>query len=348
MSHILRVFIPLIAIIVFVNLYFAHRDGIYPVGNYPIWMKDSSGKHTDQTSGLFFAGIRDGKKIFVAADDIGKIKKLEIDETHDPPVMTVYDINFSNELVTLFNKFKKVDMEDISFDSTNNRILLTIEGHEYSSLDPEIYRKKEGVYEITFNNDILTFDSLLTIKRMNLPQEVYKHTFDNIGFEGLGVTENYLFMGLENLQTPRIQFSDSTILYILNRKTNELKTINTHELKIASICGLYAEDDFNLYGIDRNRRSMFYINFNPDFTVNKFETREMHLSIPEHNDITQILGIAPESITFDYKGNIYVAIDPWRDFYKPDLTDKKKLSDPEINNFYDGIPIMYKFKNELR
>ena len=347
MKHIVRVFLPLIAIAVFVNLYFAHPDGIQPIDNYPIWMKDSAGNHTNQTSGLFYVGSSDGKKIFIDADDIGKINRLTIDESINPPRLDIKEIAFSEEVQLLFSKFKKKDMEEIFYDETNNKILLALEGHEYSSLDPEIYRKKEGIYEITFNNDILTFDSILTIKRLTLPQGVYAHTFDNIGFEGFSATDNYFFLGLENYQIDGNAFTDSTILYILNRNTNDLKAIGTHDLKISSICGLYAADDYNLYGIDRNRRNMFYIKFNEDFSISKCEIKEMSLTIPLHNDIDRIIGIAPESITFDNEGNIYVAIDPWLNFYKPDIADKKKLSDDELKNFYDGVPILYKFRNEF-
>ncbi|MDQ3019465.1 MAG: hypothetical protein M3R36_02685 [Bacteroidota bacterium] len=347
MSYIIRVFLPLIAIIVFVNLYFAHPEGIHTIGGYPIWMKDSKGNHTDQTSGIFFAGLSDGKKVFVCADDIGKIRRLTIDERIDPPHLTITNINFSDEVKTLFQKFKKVDMEEIVFDSTNNRILLVIEGHEYSSRDPEIYKKKEGVYEITFNKDILTFDTLKTIKRLTLPEQIYSYTHDNIGFEGFAATKDYFFLGLENYRKTEYGFTDSTMLYIVNKNTNQLKIIGTSDLKITTICGLYAVDDYNLYGIDRNRKSMFYIKFNPDFTVNKCEIKEMNLAIPLHSDIDRIIGIAPESITFDYNGNIYITQDPWIDFYKPDIADRKKLSQEELDNFYNGIPIIYKFKNEF-
>ncbi|HMS32897.1 MAG TPA: hypothetical protein PKC91_02315 [Ignavibacteria bacterium] len=345
MRHILRVFMPLIAIIVFVNLYFAHPDGIQSVGNYPIWLNDTLGNHTDQTSGLCYIGVNGSIKTFLCADDIGKINRIVIDESRNPPQPVITEIAYSKEVRDLFYKFKKKDMEDIYLDKTNNRILISLEGHESSSLDPEIYKQKEGIYEMTFNNDIMTFDTILTAKRLKLPKEIYAHTYDNIGFEGFAVTENYFFLGLENYQRDGTEFTDSTLLYVLNRKTNELKTISTREFKISTICGLYAADDYNLYGIDRNRRSMFYINFNEDFSVNSCEIKEMALSIPKHRDINSIIGIAPESITFDASGNIYVAIDPWRDFYKPDITDRKKLSQDELNNFYEGIPIMYKFKN---
>ncbi len=239
-------------------------------------------------------------------------------------------------------------MEEIFYDKFTNKIFLSIEGHEYSSYDPQIYKKKEGIYEITFNKDILTFDTINTIKRITLPQEVYDHTFDNIGFEGFSATENYFFIGLENYSVDGTNFSDSTLIYIWNRKTNELKTLNTRDLKISTVCALYAEDDFNLYGIDRNRRRMFYIRFNEDHTVNKSDIRDIDLSIPLHRDINSIIGFAPESLTFDAKGNMYVAIDPWTDFYKPDITGRKRLSTGELKNFNDAVPIMYKFKNQFR
>ncbi len=349
MKSVFRVFLPLVVIIVFVNLYFAHPPGMQSIGNYPIWMKDTAGHYTDQTSGMCYVGEKDGKKVFVAADDIGKMRRIYADESSNPPTLEITDIYYSALVDTLFHKFKKVDMEEVAYDKSNNKIYLSIEGHEYSSKDPQIYKKKEGIYEITFNKDILTFDSLLTIKRLVLPQDIYAHTFDNIGFEGFSLTPNYYFIGLENLQTTGNDFSDSTVLYIVDRKSNELKTsIGTHDLKISTICGLYAADDHNLYGIDRNRLSMFYIKFNEDFTVQKCEIKEMDLPIPLHRDINKILGVAPESITFDAKGNIYVSIDPWKDFYKPDITERKRLSPEELKNFAEFIPIMYKFKNEFK
>lgn len=348
MKNLFRIFLPLIAIIIFVNLYFIHSDIIKTADNYPIWMKDSSGNRTDQTSGLFFTGEKDGKKMFISCDDIGKINRISVDESKNPPQFEFTEIKFSEQVSTLFGKFKKRDMEDIYFDSLNNIILLAIEGHEYSSYDPEIYRKKEGIYELTFNNDILSFDSVLTIKRLKMPEAVYAHTYDNIGFEGFSETENYFFLGLENYQTKTNDFSDSTIIYIVNRKTNELaKTIGTSDLKISSVCGLYSDGDRSLFGIDRNRRSMFHILFDNEFNVINCVIKPLDLSTPGHPEINDILGFAPESITFDKENNIYVSIDPWKEIYKPDIAQRKRLSQEELDNFYSFVPIMYKFKNEF-
>jgi len=346
--NLFRVIIPLVVIIIFINLYFVKSDKLQPIDNYPVWMKDSAGSRTDQTSGLFFIGERDGKKMFISCDDIGKINRISVDERKNPPKFEFQEIKFSVDILALLGKFKKRDMEDICFDSINNKILLAIEGHEYSSTDPSIYRKKEGIYELTFNNDIFTFDTVLTIKRLTLPEEVYAHTFDNVGFEGFSITKDNFFLGLENYQTPQNEFSDSTLLYIVNRKSGKTKVIGTSDLKISTICGLYAIDDFNLYGIDRNRRNVFYINFDKNFNIIECKIQQLDLSIPFHPEINNIIGTAPESITFDYNNNFYVSLDPWKQIYKPDIADRKKLSNEELDNFYTFVPIMYKYKNKFK
>ena len=95
MKNLFRIFLPLIAIIIFVNLYFIHSDIIKTADNYPIWMKDSSGNRTDQTSGLFFTGEKDGKKMFISCDDIGKINRISVDESKKPPQFEFTEIKFS-------------------------------------------------------------------------------------------------------------------------------------------------------------------------------------------------------------------------------------------------------------
>lgn len=348
MRHLIRVFLPLIVIIVFVKFYFANPPGMQPIGNYPIWLRDSTGRQTEQTSGLYFVGIVNGKKNFISCDDIGKINRIEIDESSAVPVPVIIPVEFSAEVKTLFSKFKKTDMEEIAYDKSNNRILLAIEGHEYSSNDPMIYRQKEGIYEMTFNKDIYTFDTLLTIKRLPLPKEIYAYTFDNIGFEGFAVTKNFFYIGLENFQRANEQFTDSTYLYILNRATDSLKTISTREHGISSISGLYAPDDRTLYGIDRNMKQMFRIEFDEDHNIISTQRILLDLILPGHKDMANIPGIAPESITIDNDSAFYVAIDPWLSFYKPDLAQKKLLSDEDLFNFKKEVPLLYKFSNEFK
>ena len=341
----LRVLAPLIIIIAFILFTILVNGKVEPIDGYPLWIMDSSGNHTDQTSGIYYLGTQGAKKVFLTCDDVGKINKLVIDESKTPPEIKIIEISLSNQVEEVFSSFRKKDFEDITFDSKKNEIYISVEGYAYDKKDPLTYKKYEGVYRLSCNIDALKFDSLLTINKLKLPETIFEHTQDNVGLEGIALTDNYLFLGLENCRNELQNFTDSTFLYIVDRKTYEVKTISTKDLKISTICGLFAANDFELYGIDRNARSMFRILFNPDFTVDDIETKEIDLQIPNHKDINQILGVAPESITIDEQDNIYVTVDPWRDFYKPDSQDRKFLTEEEINCFKETIPIIYKFKN---
>ncbi len=343
----IRVFIPLFAIVIFVRYYFASSPTLRPIDGYPVWLRDSAENQTLQTSGFSYVGMKEGRKVFISCDDIGKVHRIEIDESGSSPKVMIFPVEYSEEVKTLFAKFKKTDMEEIMYDADNNRILLSIEGHEYSSNDPMIYRKKEGIYEIEFNKDILTFDTLLTITRLKLPEEVYAHTHDNVGFEGFSATKDYFYLGLENFQKENDQFTDSTYIYIVDRKSGALTTISTRELKISSVCGLFAKSDKIIYGVDRNMRQLFRIELDDKFGVRSVERKLMELSLPDHPEMTNP-GIAPESITFDDKDDIYVAIDPWLAFYRPDLAQRRLLSEEDLFNFRKEVPLLYKFKDELK
>ena len=341
----LRVLAPLIIIIAFILFTILANGKVEPTDSYPLWIIDSSGNHTDQTSGIYYLGTHDAKKVFLTCDDIGKLNKLIIDESKTPPSIVIKEISLSNQVKKIFSNFRKRDFEGIAFDKKRNKIYLSVEGYAYDKKDPTTYKKYEGVYVLSCNRDALKFDSLLTIIKLKLPSTIFEYTQDNVGLEGIALTDNYLFLGLENCRNELQNFTDSTFLYIVDRKTNEVITISTKDLNISTICGLYAVNDFELYGIDRNSRSMFRVLFNLDFMVDDIAKKEIDLQIPNHKDINQILGIAPESITLDEQNNIYVTVDPWRDYYKPDSQDRKYLSEEELNYFKETIPIIYKFKN---
>jgi len=341
----LRVFAPLILIVVFV-IYVVLADGeVKSMDDYPLWIIDSAGNHTEQTSGIYYLGKTGDETIFLTCDDIGKINKLIINESITPPSIKIVEIGLSNNVLKVFTSFRKKDFEDISFDKEKNKVYLSVEGYAFDKKNPMEFKNHEGIYELSCNNDALHFDSLLTITKLDLPEKIFEYTQDNVGMEGLTLTDNYFFFGLENCRNNVSNFTDSTFLYILNRKTNDLKIIPTRKLFISSICGLYAKSDYELFGIDRNARSMFRILFNPDFAIENVELLQIDLSIPNHPDINQILGVAPESITIDDQNNIYVTVDPWKDYYKPDLQDSKKLNEKEKEYFENAVPIIYKFED---
>ena len=341
----LRVLAPLILIVVFV-IYVVLTDGdVKSIDDYPLWIIDSAGNHIEQTSGIYYLGKLGDETIFLTCDDIGKINKLIINESITPPSIKIVEIGLSNNVLEVFTSFRKKDFEDISFDKEKNKVYLSVEGYAFDKKNPMEFKNHEGIYELSCNNDALHFDSLLAITKLELPEKIFEYTQDNVGMEGLTLTDNYFFFGLENCRNNASNFTDSTFLYILNIKTNDLKIIPTRKLFISSICGLYAKSDYELFGIDRNARSMFRILFNPDFSIENVELLQIDLSIPNHPDINQILGVAPESITIDDQNNIYVTVDPWKDYYKPDLQDSKKLNEKEKEYFENAVPIIYKFED---
>ena len=341
----LRVLAPLILLVAFV-IYVVLADGdVESIDDYPLWIIDSAGNHTEQTSGIYYLGKLGDETIFLTCDDIGKINKLIINESITPPSIKIVEIRLSNNVLKVFTSFRKKDFEDISFDKEKNKVYLSVEGYAFDKKNPMEFKNHEGIYELSCNNDALHFDSLLAITKLDLPEKIFEYTQDNVGMEGLTLTDNYFFFGLENCRNNVSNFTDSTFLYILNRKTYDLKIIPTRKLFISSICGLYAKSDYELFGIDRNARSMFRILFNPDFSIEDVELLQIDLSIPNHPDINQILGVAPESITIDDQNNIYVTVDPWKDYYKPDSQDSKKLNEKEKEYFKKIVPIIYKFEN---
>ncbi|HVO73132.1 MAG TPA: hypothetical protein VMT35_03850, partial [Ignavibacteriaceae bacterium] len=56
---------------------------------------------------------------------------------------------------------------------------------------------------------------------------------------------------------------------IAGKKDLEIKKIiNTMNLGIQTICGLYSNNNKEIIGVDRNNRKLFNILFNGDLTVN--------------------------------------------------------------------------------
>lgn len=344
----LRVFTPLALIIGIVAFTLLYDPVLDPIDNYPIWLKDESGKQTNQTSGLQYLGERGSKKIFLSCDDIGNIHRLVIDEKSEYPSVSIEDIYFSNEVNEFFKDYEKKDFEEIFLDRERKTILLAVEGSVYKAGATKTFKDVEGIFELTYNKDYLTFDSVLTISKPEMPELLFDHTMNNISFEGLGVTGNTLFLGLENLQVEEGVFSNSTILYVLQRGTRNFREISTAGKDIATICGLYADGNYDLYGIDRNMKKLFYIKFNPDYSIDKIETRDISLPIPGHDNIDNIIGISPEAITLDDEKNIYIAIDPWKDFYRPTPPDTKFLTAEELENFKSFTPLLYKYDNPFK
>jgi hypothetical protein len=350
MNQLIKISTPLFLIIIYVIFTNYYDREIEPVHGYPIWMKSSSGQYSLQTSGLFFIGREGKKKLFLSANDNGRIDRISIDDSFSPPKFDTQVLHFQfSSTAYFFQHFAKIDFEDIVYDRVTNKILVSIEGDNgINDLQPPQYtnyKNTEGVYELSFNKTITDCDTLMNIRKLPMPENIFKFTNDNIAFEGMGITDNYYFLGLENATDTNSQSSDSTYLYIVERKTNNVKTITTKKLGIRSITGLCAQGDFKLYGIDREAKKIFCIFFESDFSIKKVMTKSFELPMPDHSDISMDKMTGVEAIALDDEGFIYTDIDPWSHLYKPNLTLKSFLSDEEKSNLVKLIPVFYKYKN---
>jgi hypothetical protein len=347
MNQLFKVLTPFILIvlyIIFTNLY---ESRLELAKGYPIWMKGSDNLYSSQTSGLFYIGKKENKKYFLSANDNGRIDKISVDESITPPKFDVQIIHFQvSTTARFFAELAKMDFEDIVYDEVTNKIIVSIEGNsDFVPPRRVSYQKTEGLYELELNKPIMDCDTLKNVKKIPMPEELFLHTNDNIAFEGFTITNNYMFLGLENYTDVNSQFSDSTYLYIVNRKTNEIKTISSKLFNVRSITGLCAKDDYTLYGTDREAKRIFYIKFNPDFTIKTHRSESFELEMPGHSDISLDKMSGVEAIAVDDEGNIYTDIDPWSDLYKPNLTPKVFLSEEEKWNLTKLIPVLYKYKN---
>lgn len=315
--------------------------------HFPRWMKNGDTR-TDQTSAITFIGkTKKNDLSFLIADDIGDIYRFNIkDETH----FAFEKIEFSQSVKSFFNQLSKKDFEEIFYDKHTGKVYLSIEGNSYYSNLPG---KKEdylsmldavGIYELSFEKNLFSSNKVYKIKKLKIKpeEEFYKYIGNNFGFEGAAVDEYYFYFGFEGFAQGKESF-DSALIYIVDKKNLTIKQkIFTSSLQIQSICGLYSDENFSLWGIDRNKREVFVLKFDKKLNVietNKFQLRS---PIPGYNDLEYVMAL--ESITMDDDKNIYMIDDPWKKFFIPFSVVMDKLDDKTKNNFEEFIPVIHKYK----
>jgi len=302
---------------------------------YPRWLIGND-YHTEQTSGITYIGSnKENEKFFLLVDDIGKIHRMKI--TNDT-LFSFSSICFSEEVLWYFYDFPKLDFEEITYDKYTGDVYLSIEGNENN------YKDFVGIYKISFINDDPYNNTIEQIRELKIQPrtEFYKYTKWNIGYEGLAVDSNYLYLGLEGFVNDK-EYADSTIILVVDKRNQTIiKEISTREFGIHTIGGLYADNNFNLWGVDRNNRILFLLELNEDIEVTDTTSWKLNPTIPGYPEISYTGSI--ESITFDETGNIYLVDDPWRQFFIPPEDVLVKLDSQTISNFSHYIPIIFRFK----
>jgi len=301
---------------------------------YPRWLKDGE-YHTKQTSGICFVrGTNNGEKDFLLADDIGDIHRLTIE---NDTIFRLKKIAFAQEVIEYLKDFPKKDFEELVFDKYTGKVYISIEGNGKN------YLNYVGIYELGFyNNDIFT-DSIISIRKVEIkPSEtILKHVKLNIGYEGMAADENYIYLGLEGFSS-KDNFADSTLLIIVEKQDLEVKkVINTFELGIGTICGLYSDKNNSLWGIDRNRMTIFHLFLDNKLNIIGKRYFDFVPAIPGNKSLPYIAAL--ESITVDNSDNLYLVDDPYTKVFIPPQAIYDRLDEKTKNNFKNYTPVIYKY-----
>ncbi len=307
---------------------------LQPDQNFPLWLKIDQSR-TDQTSGIAFIKNECDKKYFILADDIGFINLLTL---KSDTIFSIEKISFVDSAENYFSDFPKKDFEEIIYDKNSEIVYLSVEGNGAN------YNEYVGIYKLVFKDDDVFSKQIISVIKMSFtPTNLfYKYTNWNIGYEGVALDEKYFYLGLEGFVTDK-QFADSALLFIANKSDlSIIKTISTKDLGIHTVCGLFSDEDYSLWGIDRNNRNIFHILFDEEFNIKNFSKFDGITFIPKYHNLNYLPSY--ESITMDNENNIYIVDDPWKEVYVPKQDILDELDNETINNFKGNIPIIFKYK----
>lgn len=271
---------------------------------------------------------------FLICDDIGKINRLEIKED---TIFNFYPVHFDSKLDSMFAMYPKIDFEEIFIDRHTGNIYLSVEGN-----GPEPV-KYTSIFKLNFKDQNVFSDSIISIEKLDIKPstDFYRYVKNNLGFEGAAADEKYFYFGFEGFYENGI-FTDSTVIYIVDKNDLSIvKEISTRPLGIHTICGLYSDENYSLYGVDRNNKNIFHISFDEELEISNSVLRTVTTNIPSHPEFDYVVSL--ESITIDDKGNIFLVDDPWRNFFIPPGEVLQKIDERSVKNFKDFIPVIYKF-----
>jgi hypothetical protein len=310
------------------------NEAILLDNNYPRWLSDGDYR-TDQTSGITFIKNEGMSNYFLLADDIGNLHLLEI--SNDTSII-IKPIDFSENVQKYLSAFPKKDFEEITYDKSTGEVFLSIEGND------DVFKDFVGIYKLNFAGDNIFNRKVTSIEKLTFEpaNEFYRYTNKNIGYEGFALDNNYFYLGLEGF-SQNYQFADSSVIFIAAKDGQKIiKAINTKSLGIHTICGLYSDSDFSLWGIDRNNRKFFHILLDKNLEITFSRLFDIAPVVPNYPSLNYNAGI--ESITMDDENNFYIVDDPWKEMYVPPQNILEKLDTITTKNFKQFIPIIYKYR----
>ncbi len=306
---------------------------------YPRWLKNEIYKPS-QTSGITLLREKaNGEKEFLLADDIGKLHRLLI---KDDTLFSFSELKLSDEVISYLSDFPKLDFEEIFYDRFIGDVYITIEGNGENHL------AYHGIFKLKFKDNNIFQDSVTVLEKLLFkPEEIfYNNLLPNIGYEGFTADENYFYLGLENQQTSESNYSNQTIIRIADKKTLTIvKEISTGNLNISTVCGLYSDENFSLWGIDRNNRKVFKLLLDEYLNVVDLKYFEVKSVIPGYSHLEYVGSL--ESITLTSDKFLFLVDDPWHTFFVPPNEVLEKIDTNSVKNFKNFIPVIYKLVVEL-
>lgn len=305
--------------------------GLMP--GYPAWLVDGD-YFPQQTSGMAYIGAGNGgEQIFITCDDKEAIHLLTISDGKFKLEQVKIDSSVTDSLPPKI----KYDFEDIAWDRHTGKVYISVE--PYSK-----YRPMFGIYELQFrNNDIFSLE-VTGMKKLEItPDSLFrKHVKDNVGYEGLAVDENYLYLGLEGVPRSEKEF-DGGLIRVVDRHTLKIvATLILDSLGINTVTGLAMGSDGTLWGTDRNRLAFFNLKIDNKFQVTNVRVFQVNNYIPGYHSFRYAAAL--EAIALDGNGNVYLIDDPFTKEFVPVDNILRKLDSVTAQRFRDLVPVIYGYK----
>jgi hypothetical protein len=196
-------------------------------------------------------------------------------------------------------------------------------------------------------SDDIARDTITTFEKIQFKPEMLLNDklLPNIGYEGFTSDENYFYLGIENIQTSEGDYSNHTVLRIADKNSLTIvKEIFTDSLNISTICGLYSDKNYSVWGIDRNQKKVFKLLLDEYFNIVDLDFYELKTVIPGYIQYEYVGSL--ESITITSEKFLFLVDDPWHTFFIPPNEILENLDDRTINNFRNFVPIIHKFEME--
>lgn len=316
-----------------------------PRPGWPLWLKDYQ-RHirTSETSGItFLEKDAQGIRHFFLVDDVGAAHLCSVSDVG--PALKLEDVALATSLLDELRASEVLDFEGIALDPATKyragreipqRImgLLSVEGRGPA------YRETTRLLTVE-----LTHRDRWRLESRGDAIEANRFwsgvVGSNRGFEGVAATERYFFLGLESHE-PQGEFNlDGSVIFLYDRIADRVTSRPTYSSGIHTIGGLDAISDTVTVVLDRNRQSIFILQWSGARPGMLTACHRFPLDLPTPDGFRYAIP-SLEGIAVDEAGDFWCVTDPWHGHYHA------VGAAPESLKIYLAaeIPMLYRFPGE--